>query len=109
MSSSSVTAGTGRPPSRGDPIASPTVAIFVVLSITLVVAILGVLGVVGLHLLRTVGSLRAAGEASRRRLQPLTEELQAEAAVASLESEALQRSLQALRDSRAPRKGIPSA
>ena len=90
---------------RSDSIAG--VAVFVVLSLALVVAVLGAVGVVAVHLLRGLRSLSGAVQHSRQRLQPLTEELQAEAAVAALESDALQRSLEVLRDSRSPRRGIP--
>lgn len=81
--------------------------VVVVLSVALGVAILGVLSVAVVHLLRALGTLRAAVTTAAGKVSPLTGELQSELAVTTLETETLQRSLQTLRASRAPRRGIP--
>ena len=65
------------------------VSVFAVLALVLAVVILGVLGVVARELWRTIGKLNAGLRAANERLLPLTEELQAELAVTSVEVQGL--------------------
>ena len=79
---------------------SGSVSVFVVLAITLAVAATGAVAVAGLQLLRASRRLQAGVKAAAGRLQPLTEELQDEAAVTAVELEALQGSVERLATSR---------
>jgi hypothetical protein len=78
------------------------VAPFVLLALALALIALGATAVAAVQVLRGVRRLRAATQRTTERLAPLLEELQAEAAVAATESEALQERIAALTQPRRP-------
>ena len=73
---------------------------FVVLAIALAVVITAVTVLAGRELWRTSRKLGAAVRTTTQRLAPLSEELQAELAVTSLELDGLSRQVERLRDER---------
>jgi predicted PurR-regulated permease PerM len=79
------------------------VSTFAILSLVIMVVIVGVVAVVARQLWQTlrhtIDVLRAAGE----RLRPLADELQAELAVTTVETEALRSGVERLRQPRARR------
>ena len=83
------------------------VSAFVILSLAVAVVVVGVMVVVARELVRNVRRLSARVQATQQQLMPLTEELQAELAVTSVEVEGLTRSMervQAQRHARPKRK-----
>lgn len=72
----------------------------VVLAVALTVVIAVATGVVAVQLVRAMRALRQLLTATATRLEPLVEDLQAEAAVASLELEGLRTSVERLQDAR---------
>ena len=84
-------------------------SVFVVLALTLAVAATGAVAVAGLQLLRASRRLQSGVKTAAARLEPLTEELQDEAAVTAVELEALQDSVERLSTSRrTPRRDAQS-
>ena len=79
----------------------PAVSAFVILSLALAVVAVGVLVVVAREVLRTTRRLTARVQATSERLAPLTQELQRELAVTSVEVEGLTRSVEQLGRQRA--------
>ncbi|HEY8340726.1 MAG TPA: hypothetical protein VIK95_12730 [Egibacteraceae bacterium] len=79
-------------------------SVFVVLALALAVAAVGGVIVAALQLLRASRDLRAGVERASQRLDPLTQELSDEAAVAATELEALQASIERLSASRRERR-----
>ena len=77
---------------------------FVVLALVLAVLAVAVVVVVVRELLRTVGKLTAQLRATNERLVPLTEELQSELAVTSVEIEGLTKQVSALQAPNIPRQ-----
>lgn len=73
-------------------------SVFVVVAVTVVVIVLGAAGVAVLQVKRMVGTLSATLQGVAERLEPLVEELRAEAAVADVELEQLRARLDAVRD-----------
>ena len=69
---------------------------FVILALVLAVLSVAIVAVMVRELLRTVGKLTAQVRASTERLVPLTEELQTEMAVTSVEVEGLTKSVERL-------------
>ena len=78
----------------------PGVSAFVVLALVLAVMSIATIVVVTRELLRNVRRLNATVKATNQRLVPLTDELQAELAVTSVEVEGLNRSMQRLQKAR---------
>ena len=74
---------------------------FIVLSIVLAVAVLAVTVVVVFEVLRNIRNLAASVSASTERLVPLTDELQAELAVTSVEIDGLTRAVERMQKQRA--------
>lgn len=72
------------------------VSAFVVLAVTLAIAALAFTVVVVRELVRNVRKLTTAVRATNERLVPLTDELQSELAVTSVEMDSLNRSVQRL-------------
>jgi predicted PurR-regulated permease PerM len=79
----------------------PGVSAFVVLALVLAVLSLAIVVVVVRELLRNVRKLTDQVKATTQRLVPLTDELQAELAVTSVEVEGLTRSMERLQKERA--------
>jgi hypothetical protein len=78
------------------------VSAFVVLSVTIAIAIVAVTVVVGIRLGRTVGQMAGGVKASVDRIGPLAQELQDEAAVTQTELDHLQRRVSNMRGGRNP-------
>jgi predicted PurR-regulated permease PerM len=78
----------------------PGVSAFVVLALVLAVMSIATIVVVTRELLRNVRRLNATVKATNQRLLPLTDELQAELAVTTVEVEGLNRSMQRLQKAR---------
>ena len=87
----------------------PGVSAFVVLALVLAVLSLAVVGVVIRELLRNVRKLSEQVKATTQRLVPLTDELQSELAVTSVEVEGLSRSMERLQKARAASPAIRRA
>lgn len=81
----------------------PGVSAFVILALVLAVASVAFLVVVARELLRNIRKLTDQVRATTERLAPLSEELQAEIAVTSVEVEGLQRSIERVQKERAGR------
>src|SRR5688500_4664694 len=79
----------------------PGVSAFVILALVLAVLSLAIVGVVIRELLRNVRKLTDQVKATTQRLVPLTDELQAELAVTSVEVEGRSRSMERLSKARA--------
>ena len=77
---------------------------FAVLSLVLALLAIAVVAVTARELLRTVGKLTDQVRATTERLVPLTEELQSELAVTSVEIEGLTKQVSQLQAPNIPRK-----
>ena len=86
------------------PLACGGVSAVVVLVLALAVLLVAIVAVVARELVRTVGKLTAQLRATNERLVPLTEELQSELAVTSVEIEGLTRQVSALQAPKIPSK-----